>query len=293
MPGIAYGPAIWPSSRPELVTDAPALDEADREAAADAFVAAAKAVENRLLGRAAEATGAAAEVLQANAAMAADRGWIGGGKEVDRRRSAPPVQAAIAATEQFVVLFTKVGGVMAERVTDLEDIRDRVIAELSGLPEPGVPMPETPSVLCADDLAPADTAGLDATKIIGLVTIFGGPTSHTAIIARQLGIPCIVAAKELESIAAGTPILIDGTTGDVIAEPDPEQARELVEQSRIDRERVSTWTGPGRTSDGRPVDVLANVQDGAGARAAALTAAGGIGSSGPNSASSAVRPNRP
>lgn len=85
------------------------------------------------------------------------------------------------------------------------------------------------------------------------------------------------AAKELESIAAGTPILIDGTTGDVIAEPDPEQARELVEQSRIDRERVSTWTGPGRTSDGRPVDVLANVQDGAGARAAALTAAGGIG----------------
>lgn len=276
VPGIAYGPAIWPSSRPELVTDAPALDEADREAAADAFVAAAKAVENRLLGRAAEATGAAAEVLQANAAMAADRGWIGAAKK-SIAGGVPPVQAAIAATEQFVVLFTKVGGVMAERVTDLEDIRDRVIAELSGLPEPGVPMPETPSVLCADDLAPADTAGLDATKIIGLVTIFGGPTSHTAIIARQLGIPCIVAAKELESIAAGTPILIDGTTGDVIAEPDPEQARELVEQSRIDRESVSTWTGPGRTSDGRPVDVLANVQDGAGARAAALTAAGGIG----------------
>ncbi|GAA3182095.1 hypothetical protein GCM10020255_076600 [Rhodococcus baikonurensis] len=203
------------------------------------------------------------------------------------------MQAAIAATEQFVVLFTKVGGVMAERVTDLEDIRDRVIAELSGLPEPGVPMPETPSVLCADDLAPADTAGLDATKIIGLVTIYGGPTSHTAIIARQLGIPCIVAAKELESISAGTPILIDGTTGDVIAEPDPEQARELVEQSRIDRERVSTWTGPGQTADGRPVDVLANVQDGAGARAAASTAAGASGSSGPSSASSAVRPNRP
>lgn len=191
VPGIAYGPAIWPSSRPELVTDAPALDEADREAAADAFVAAAKAVENRLLGRAGEATGAAAEVLQANAAMAADRGWIGAAKK-SIAGGVPPVQAAIAATEQFVVLFTKVGGVMAERVTDLEDIRDRVIAELSGLPEPGVPMPETPSVLCADDLAPADTAGLDATKIIGLVTIFGGPTSHTAIIARQLGIPCIV-----------------------------------------------------------------------------------------------------
>ncbi len=144
----------------------------DREAAVDAFVAAAKTVENRLLGRAAEATGAAAEVLQANAAMAADRGWIGAAKK-SIAGGVPPVQAAIAATEQFVVLFTKVGGLMAERVTDLEDIRDRVIAELSGLPEPGVPMPETPSVLGGNDLAPADTAGLDASKIIGLVTIYG------------------------------------------------------------------------------------------------------------------------
>ncbi|MGG7099381.1 phosphoenolpyruvate--protein phosphotransferase [Rhodococcus sp. 24CO] len=276
VPGVAYGPAIWPSQRPELIAEAPPLDESVRAAAQDDFIAAAKTVEGRLLARAASATGAAAEVLTANAAMAADRGWIAIAKK-SIAAGVPPVQATIAATEQFVTMFTKLGGVMAERVTDLKDIRDRVIAELSGLPEPGIPAPETPSVLCADDLAPADTAGLDATKIIGLVTILGGPTSHTAIIARQLGIPCIVAVKDLETVQAGTPVLIDGTTGEVISNPDADTAKAQVEQSRLERERVSTWVGPGQTADGRPVDVLANVQDGAGARAAALTAADGIG----------------
>ena len=62
---------------------------------------------------------------------------------------------------------------MAERVTDLRDIRDRVIAELSGLPEPGVPVPDVPSILCAEDLAPADTAGLDPSLIVGLATTLG------------------------------------------------------------------------------------------------------------------------
>ena len=86
---------------------------------------------------------------------------------------------------------------MAERVTDLKDIRDRVVAELNGLPEPGVPVPDVPSILCAEDLAPADTAGLDPALILGLATTLGGPTSHTAIIARQLGIPCVVAVAGL------------------------------------------------------------------------------------------------
>ena len=83
---------------------------------------------------------------------------------------------------------------MAERATDLKDIRDRVVAEVLGLPEPGVPRPERPIILLATDLAPSDTAGLDSSLVLGLVTQLGGPTSHTAIIARQLGIrassPC-------------------------------------------------------------------------------------------------------
>ena len=112
---------------------------------------------------------------------------------------APAVRAVIGAVEQFVDMFTQLGGLMAERVTDLRDIRDRVIAELKGLPEPGVPVPDRPSILCAEDLAPADTAGLDPALVVALATTLGGPTSHTAIIARQLGIPCVVAVEGLDA----------------------------------------------------------------------------------------------
>ena len=117
----------------------------------------------------------------------------------------------VQAVDQFVDMFTQLGGLMAERVTDLRDIRDRVIAELSGLPEPGVPLPDIPSILCAEDLAPADTAGLDPKLVVALATTLGGPTSHTAIVARQLGIPCVVAVDGLDAVAAGTMALVDGT----------------------------------------------------------------------------------
>ena len=72
-------------------------------------------------------------------------------------------------------------------------------------------------------------------------------------------------------------MLVDGLAGEVHVAPDPEQARAAVASAREQREAVGRWSGPGRTADGHAVDVLANVQDGAGARAAALTAAGGVG----------------
>jgi phosphotransferase system enzyme I (PtsI) len=166
---------------------------------------------------------------------------------------------------------------MAERVTDLRDIRDRVIAELSGLPEPGVPVPDRPSILCAEDLAPVDTAGLDASLVVGLATSLGGPTSHTAIIARQLGIPCVVAVDGLDDVPAGTMIMVDGSVGTVTVTPDEAVAARAVEGSRRDAEAARQWTGPGVTADGHPVAILANVQDGAAARAAAQTPAEGVG----------------
>ena len=80
-----------------------------------------------------------------------------------------------------------------------------MVAQLVGEPEPGVPDPDVPSILVAEDLAPADTAGLDPERRRALVTERGGPTSHTAIIARQLGIPCVVGAAGALEIRDGTP----------------------------------------------------------------------------------------
>jgi phosphotransferase system enzyme I (PtsI) len=276
VPGVGVGPAVRPAPRPAVPEEADPLEDSARPAEVERFTAASSRVAQRLADRAAVATGAAAEVLSATAGLAKDRGLLGA---VEQRIAAgtPAPQATVGAAEQFAALFSQLGGLMAERVTDLLDLRDRLVAELLGQPEPGIPRPETPSVLLADDLAPADTAGLDPLRVVALATRLGGPTSHTAIIARQLGIPCVVAVAGLDTIAEGTTVLVDGGSGEVVPSPEPEAAAERVRVAQRERDAVAAWRGPGRTADGHPVGVLANVQDGAGARAAATGPAEGIG----------------
>ncbi len=214
--------------------------------------------------------------MAATATLAQDRAWLGAA-EKRIKDGTPAVRAVGEAVDQFVGLFKQIGGLMAERVTDLQDIRDRVVAELSGLPEPGVPLPDVPSILCAEDLAPADTAGLDPTLVVALATTLGGPTSHTAIIARQLGIPCVVAVAGLDAVDTGTMVLVDGTLGTVFVSPDESAAAEAVAAARRDAEQAAHWSGPGATADGHAVLILANVQDGAAARSARETPAEGVG----------------
>nr|WP_115279398.1 putative PEP-binding protein [Mycolicibacterium tokaiense] len=278
VPGVRYAPVIRPGRMPQVdeLSAGPEVAEAQRPAEAGRFAAAAAAVAGRLKDRAAHATGAASEVLAATAMLAQDRAWLGAA-EKRINQGEPAVRATVEAAAQFTDLFTQMGGLMAERVTDLRDIRDRVVAELSGLAEPGVPVPDVPSILCAEDLAPADTAGLDPERIIALATTLGGPTSHTAIIARQLGIPCVVAVTGLDAVAPGTPVLVDGTRGTVEVDPDPDHARAQVDSAAAAAAATANWAGPGATRDGHPVAVLANVQDGASARAATQVPAEGIG----------------
>ncbi|MFI6310257.1 phosphoenolpyruvate--protein phosphotransferase [Nocardia fusca] len=277
VPGIAVASTIRPAPRVPVEMRSVAVAESDRHAELAHFHAAATAVGRRLRERAARASGAATEVLAANAAMAADRGWLGA-VEKAIATGTPAAVAAVAATDQFAEIFRGLGGLMAERVTDLRDVCDRVVAELAGAPEPGIPAPAQPSILLAADLAPADTAGLDPNLIVGLATSLGGPTSHTAIIARQLGIPCVVAVDGLDEVPAGIDVLIDGTTGQVVIGPDAEYADRALTTYRALAARTAAWTGPGATADGHRIEVLANVQDGAGARAARQqTPAEGVG----------------
>jgi phosphotransferase system enzyme I (PtsI) len=277
VPGVALGPVVWPSGAVQLPgPDAVEVPEADRAAEKERFVAAAAVVADRLAARAAAATGVSAEVLAATAGLARDRGLLSAVEQrIDGGASA--AVATVAAAGQFVELFTGLGGLMAERVTDVRDIRDRIVAQLTGQGEPGVPSPEMPSVLLADDLAPADTAGLDPTRIIALATRLGGATSHTAIIARQLGLPCVVGVGDLGDVPAGAVVLVDGEEGTVTVDPDPAAAQARVDEAGAAAAALAGYRGPGTTRDGRPVQVLANVQDGPGARAAAAAQAEGVG----------------
>jgi phosphotransferase system enzyme I (PtsI) len=278
VPGVRFAPVIRANRLPPIQDLDPGgeVSEQDRPAEVARFGAAAATVAERLRERAAAASGAAAEVLTATAQLAQDRAWLGSAENAIKGGK-PAVRATNEAASQFIEMFTKMGGLMAERVTDLKDIRDRVIAELAGLPAPGVPEPVAPSILLAEDLAPADTAGLDPHRIVGLATTLGGPTSHTAIIARQLGIPCVVAVKGLDSVPAETMVLLDGSRGTITLDPDRAEAAAAVATADVAAAAMAGWTGPGATSDGHPVLILANVADGSAARAAKQSPVEGVG----------------
>ena len=277
VPGVGYAPAVWARPRPALPQEGTPIPGGDVDAEIERFRTATTVVSERLAARANRAEGSAAEVLLATSKLTLDRGWhraavkkIKGGESADA--------ATMSAIEKFVEMFKAAGGVMAERTTDLEDIRDRVIAELRGEEEPGLPAVAAPSVLLADDLSPADTATLDPDLFVAMVTALGGPTSHTAIIARQLGVPCVVAAGAgLRDIVSGAMTLVDGASGTVTVDPDPEVAAAAVAEAARMADKIAAWEGPGRTADGDRVQLLANVGDGNAARIAAQGAAEGIG----------------
>lgn len=272
--GVAFGPVVRPTCAVDL-SRVHAHVAASPEEETARFGEAVTAVAGRLRTRAEAASGVVAEVLVAQVGLVTDKGLR---KAVEKSIAAgqSAEAATVTAVDQFASMFTQLGGLMAERVTDLRDLGGRLVAHLEGQPEPGVIEPDTPSILLAEDLAPADTAGLDPARVIALVTSLGGPTSHTAIIARQLGIPCVVAA-DVDDVAVGTLVLVDGSTGEIFLDPPREQAEQLIAEDRLLRAAADAWQGPGRTSDGRRVAIYANVQDGVTARAAAAAPSEGVG----------------
>ncbi|MGV9184473.1 phosphoenolpyruvate--protein phosphotransferase [Arcanobacterium canis] len=258
--GVFAGSAVASAVVVERV-DADAVKEvefADAVAARELATAALSAVAEHLMKRAADVEGHAKEVLEATAGLATDRGLVKAvGKKADA--GAGPVEAVRTAVADYSAKLEKIGGYMAERVSDLADIRDRAIAELAGLPQPGIPAFEGEAVIVADDLAPADTATLEPDRVLAVVTEKGGPTSHTAILCAQLGIPAIVRANGAGNIATGTTIGVDGERGIVLVDPSEEEADALVERARLRAEALASAVGKGETSDGHRVQLLVNI----------------------------------
>ncbi|WP_067808175.1 phosphoenolpyruvate--protein phosphotransferase, partial [Actinomadura formosensis] len=216
------------------------------------------------------------DVLNAQALMARDPGLAGG----VRARVEEGVPAARAVFEAFGVyreMLAGAGEYMAARVSDLDDVRDRAIARLLGLPMPGVPESDEPFVLVARDLAPADTAVLDPARVVAFVTEEGGPTSHTAIIARTMGVPAVVAVPGATAIPDGTRVLVDGTAGTVRSEPSEEEVTVARAAAAARASALEETTGPGATRDGHAVPLLANVGGPQDVEAALVHGAEGVG----------------
>ncbi|MGN8244270.1 putative PEP-binding protein [Cellulomonas soli] len=275
--GVGRGVVVAPLAVLRPATQAPADEPpaADREAAAQQVLDAFAEVAAALSAQAARATGALAEVLTATAAIAADAA-VAADAATRVRAGTGPATAVTEAVEGFVTMFTAVGGYLAERVTDLRSVRDRVVARLLGVPEPGLGALSVPSVVAGIDLAPADTAALDLAFVVGLVTEEGGPTGHTAIIAGQLGLPCLVRTPGITAVPDGTVVALDAAAGQVLVDP-PAAVRAQLQQ-RADAEReLARDTAPGATADGHRIDLLANIGTAADADRAAATAVAGSG----------------
>ncbi|MDH6238012.1 phosphoenolpyruvate--protein phosphotransferase [Cryobacterium sp. CG_9.6] len=229
-----------------------------------------------LVARAERAGGTAGEVLEAQAMMAEDPTLV---DDVTDRLAAG-VTAERAVFEAFAAfrdMLTDLGGYMAERAGDLDDVSQRVIASLSGVAAPGVPDPGHPFILVARDLAPADTATLDLNHVLGLVTIDGGPTSHTAILAREKSIVALVGATLAADLFEGTEVILDAANGVVIASPTAEQLAEAHARIAARAACAEAPVLPGQLADGTPVPLLVNLGSADGAEQAVALGAEGVG----------------
>ena len=276
--GVSVGFACGPAApvRPAVGVDPDEPASTDPEADLARVTDAMTAVADELRRRAELVSGDAAEILGMTAKMATDRGLVRGVKK--QLGHGLGVTAAVhAAVEGYVAKLQQLGGYMAQRATDLFDVRDRTIAHLRGLPAPGIPTMTSPGIVVATDLAPAETAVLDPERVLGIVTAEGGPTSHTAILASGMGIPAVVRVTGAEGIAAGELVAIDGGTGECVVSPTDEQCTEMEDRSRRLRAAVEGVTGPGATADGTPVALLANIGTVADAERAAAQDLEGIG----------------
>ncbi|MET0784505.1 MAG: putative PEP-binding protein, partial [Leifsonia flava] len=276
--GIGEGIALGPVARmaeplPEPV-DRPTHLDAEREG--QRATASLSVVAAELNRRGTQAGGAARDILEAQAMMAEDvtladdiTARLAEGKTAER--------AVFEAFAAFRDLLAGMGGYMGERAADLDDVSQRVIAHLLKLPAPGIPNPGHPFVLVARDLAPADTALLDLDQVLALITTDGGPTSHTAILAREKSIVAVVGAAGAATLADGDQVIVDAAADAVITSPTDEQLSAA--KTRIDEraQRSQEPTGPGALFDGTAVPLLANLGSAAGAADALAAGAEGVG----------------
>lgn len=268
-PGTGAGPIVHLARGVQTSPNDPV--GADPEAEIDRIRAALDAVATDLTQRAGAAAETAAEILATSAELARDPSLLAAAA-AHVRAGAPTGHAVTLAVEQFCQQLTALGGYLADRVGDLRDLGRRAVAQLLGRPLAGVPAPGHPFVLAAEDLAPADTAGLGDSEVVALVTAEGGPTSHTAILAKSLGLPAVVACPDSATVPDGTFVVVDAARGTVEI---TNSATALAAYTRAAAGPVTA--GPGRTRDGHPVGLYCNIGTVADAQRAARIDSEGVG----------------
>lgn len=282
--GIAIGPTFCYVPA-ELTVPACAAGTADEEMAR--FVAARKRARFELQGlyEAIESRVGKKEaaIFEAHQEMLSDPALEGKVREFVKIGQTAE-QALVQAIDELADLLAGMDNeLFAARALDVKDVGHRILRILLGLPNTALSAVTVPSIIVAEDLTPSDTASLDPKLMLGFITAQGGLTSHSAILARTLGLPAIVGmgAGLLKQVSNEPLIILDGRTGEMIVAPENETIARY-QQIKVQRELhlLSLKAASEKeafTTNGRRVEVAANVGEVASARDAMEHGAEGIG----------------
>lgn len=174
-----------------------------------------------------------------------------------------PLESLKEVTDGFVAIFSAIeDAYLKERAADLKDVSGKLEKILLGHVDEDFNVPG--AILLAEDLSPSDTAKVDKDFVQGFLTVIGGTTSHSAIMARTIGLPAIVGiGKGLEAIEEGTAIAFDGESGELFINPDEKTLQALLEKKEVlnkKRQLLEQLKGKEtKTVDGVHIEVACNI----------------------------------
>lgn len=263
-PGLAIGP-VWQYVHRRIVVEANAKDPAyETRALQQAIVAAKQNLRNLYEEVRARSGDYKAAIFRAHEAFLDDPELRAETEELIRKGKSAGfawrqiIEARVHTLEQHD------DPVLAGRAMDLRDVGRRVLRHLAGVVQDEPLALDSPVILVAEDLTPSDTALLDPALILGFCTAAGGPTSHSAIIARSLDIPAVVGAGPgVLRIEDGTSAILDGDAGTLYLDPSQEDLETAGEAQKVssdvrDEEHAARFQ-PALTLDGQRVEVVANI----------------------------------
>ncbi|OLE30636.1 MAG: phosphoenolpyruvate--protein phosphotransferase [Actinobacteria bacterium 13_1_20CM_3_68_10] len=281
-PGIVSGPARhFRPLDPEIPTGSSGDPEAEWEALTRALDQVRTEIRSARESVAARAGDYSAAIFDAHLLFLDDEALLGPARHAifDDGKNAAEAwhEAAEAVAAEYRALDDEY---LQARAEDLTGVARQVVAALTGAAATGTL--SAPGIVVAADLTPADTASLDQDLALGIATAAGSPTSHSAILARSLGIPAAVGLGEgLLSVPEGAELLLDGDAGTVHVDPDAELAAEYkrrsAERKQAAQSARAAASEPSVTLDGRRIEVVANIGSPEDVAAAIENGAEGVG----------------
>ncbi|MDU4962301.1 MAG: phosphoenolpyruvate--protein phosphotransferase [Sporomusaceae bacterium] len=259
-PAYIYQPDPAPPAAPALAGDAASEISALKQA-----LLTARGQVELIRDKALQTAGAAAAIFDAHLLLLDDPQYLAEIVAAIGEEKLSAVAAVDRVTASYAALFAAMEDeYMRERGADIKDIGERVRRCLLGLPPQGLAHLDSPVIVIAPDLSPSDTMTIDARYVKGFVTNSGGRTSHAAIIARTLEIPAVLGLGDITArLKSGDCVVIDGSAGTVIVDPDPEQQLfyRRKRQRFLDRQAALQQLAglPAVTVDGHRLEVSANI----------------------------------